>query len=82
MRIALAVSEVESDSHYHYFDNRVLPTPVTSKEQSIADNWYTAQHHRAAYSTNKCPITIQTHIILAQFNGLLQAELYKHSIHY
>eukprot|EP00611_Tribonema_gayanum_P025862 TRINITY_DN6004_c0_g2_i3.p2 TRINITY_DN6004_c0_g2~~TRINITY_DN6004_c0_g2_i3.p2 ORF type:complete len:863 (-),score=363.94 TRINITY_DN6004_c0_g2_i3:318-2906(-) len=35
----ITVGEAESDSHYHYFDNRVLP-PQVDAERALAEGWW------------------------------------------
>jgi nitrate reductase (NAD(P)H) len=35
----ISVGAAESDSHYHYFDNRVLPSHVDA-ERALAEGWW------------------------------------------
>lgn len=37
---SITVTNVESESFYHYQDNRVLPPPVLSAEQALAEKWW------------------------------------------
>ncbi|CAM9726362.1 unnamed protein product, partial [Hapterophycus canaliculatus] len=35
----IEVTDLESDNHYHYFDNRVLPSQVDA-EKAVAEGWW------------------------------------------
>ncbi|CAN0009347.1 unnamed protein product, partial [Phaeothamnion confervicola] len=47
----IIVTPAESDNHYHYFDNRVLPPQVTA-ERAAAEDWW----HKPQYIINELNI--------------------------
>mmetsp|Transcript_14720 Transcript_14720/g.21912 ORF Transcript_14720/g.21912 Transcript_14720/m.21912 type:complete len:827 (+) Transcript_14720:61-2541(+) len=63
----IEVSENESDNHYHYLDNRVLP-PNVDAERALAEGWW----YKPQYIINE--LNINSSIVFPGHNDFIQVS--------
>lgn len=75
----ITVSTLESDSFYHFHDNRVLPPPVNSADQALAEKWWFDFRYIINERNINSAIALPAHDTPAPSSGPLKLSGYAYS---